>query len=164
MFPCWDPTTLADELDQAALPWAFYAVPLKAKGSGSGKLCGSGIGSDGNGYRSAIWSAYQAIKHVCYGKDWNKRRKIATAEVPQRCEEQSRGSDVGHADLRNLDHGGNNSDTGPSWVSSVVNAVGESQFWSSTAIFIFWDDPGGWYDPEPRRTSITTASDIAFRC
>ena len=30
----------------------------------------------------------------------------------------------------------------------VVNAVGESKFWDSTAIFIFWDDPGRWYDPE----------------
>ena len=39
-------------------------------------------------------------------------------------------------------------DTGPSWVTSVVNAIGESQYWNSTAIFIFWDDYGGWFDPE----------------
>ncbi len=31
----------------------------------------------------------------------------------------------------------------------VVNAIGESKYWKSTAIFIFWDDYGGWYDPEP---------------
>jgi phospholipase C len=31
----------------------------------------------------------------------------------------------------------------------VVNAVGESPFWKSTAIFLFWDDYGGFYDPEP---------------
>jgi phospholipase C len=30
-----------------------------------------------------------------------------------------------------------------------VNAVGKSQYWDSTAIFVFWDDYGGWYDPEP---------------
>jgi phospholipase C len=35
---------------------------------------------------------------------------------------------------------------GPSWVASVVNAIGNSQFWSSTAIIIAWDDWGGWYD------------------
>ena len=35
------------------------------------------------------------------------------------------------------------------WVASVVNAIGESKFWDSTAIFIFWDDPSGFYDPEP---------------
>jgi phospholipase C len=149
VFPCWDPTTLADELDQAALPWAFYAVPLKAKGSGSGKLCGSGIGSDGNGYRSAIWSAYQAIKHVCYGKDWNNDVKSPPQKFLNDVKNNLAAVTWVTPTYANSDHGGNNSDTGPSWVSSVVNAVGESQFWSSTAIFIFWDDPGGWYDPEP---------------
>ncbi len=41
------------------------------------------------------------------------------------------------------------SKTGPSWVTSVVNAIGQSQYWNSTAIFVFWDDYGGWYDPQP---------------
>jgi phospholipase C len=44
------------------------------------------------------------------------------------------------------DHAGITDGTGPSWVASVVNAVGESQFWNSTAIFLIWDDWGGWYD------------------
>jgi phospholipase C len=35
---------------------------------------------------------------------------------------------------------------GPSWVSSVVNAVGESKFWKTTVIFVQWDDWGGMYD------------------
>ena len=34
-------------------------------------------------------------------------------------------------------------------MASLVNAIGESKYWNSTAIFIFWDDYGGWYDPEP---------------
>ena len=51
--------------------------------------------------------------------------------------------------LENSDHAGCDSNTGPSWVASLVNAIGESPYWDSTAIFIFWDDYGGWYDPEP---------------
>jgi phospholipase C len=41
---------------------------------------------------------------------------------------------------------------GPQWVASVVNAVGESPEWRSTAIVIVWDDWGGFYDnvPPPR--------------
>lgn len=35
---------------------------------------------------------------------------------------------------------------GPWWVSSVVDAIGNSKYWDSTAIFIFWDDWGGFYD------------------
>jgi phospholipase C len=31
-------------------------------------------------------------------------------------------------------------------VASVVNAIGESSNWPTTAIIIVWDDWGGWYD------------------
>ncbi|MFZ0574519.1 MAG: alkaline phosphatase family protein, partial [Candidatus Cybelea sp.] len=42
---------------------------------------------------------------------------------------------------------------GPSWVTSLVNAVGESKFWNSTVVFVQWDDWGGLYDhvPPPHR-------------
>ena len=152
VFPCWNPPggTLGDELDKKGLSWAFYAVPLSSKGTGSGPLCGSGTESDANGYRSAIWSAYQAIKHICYGKDWDNDVK----SPPQRFLSDVKGGNLAAVTwvtptYANSDHGGNGSDTGPSWVASLVNAVGESPFWNSTAIFIFWDDSGGWYDPEP---------------
>jgi phospholipase C len=46
----------------------------------------------------------------------------------------------------NSDHAGNDSTTGPSWVTQVVDAIGQSKYWKSTAIFILWDDYGGWYD------------------
>jgi len=49
----------------------------------------------------------------------------------------------------NSDHGGSGSKTGPSWVTAVVNSVGKSKYWNSSAIFILWDDSGGWYDPQP---------------
>jgi phospholipase C len=46
---------------------------------------------------------------------------------------------------------------GPSWVASIVNAVGTSpctnadgsSYWNSTAIIVTWDDWGGWYDHQP---------------
>jgi phospholipase C len=60
-------------------------------------------------------------------------------------------------DGENSDHMGNVLDTGgPSWVASIVNAVGTSpcknsdgsSYWNSTAIIVTWDDWGGWYDHE----------------
>ncbi|MGA7401604.1 MAG: alkaline phosphatase family protein [Candidatus Sulfotelmatobacter sp.] len=46
-----------------------------------------------------------------------------------------------------------NSGQGPSWVAAVVNAIGDNKtcddgtgYWNDTAIFITWDDWGGWYD------------------
>ncbi|MGC9989568.1 MAG: alkaline phosphatase family protein, partial [Terriglobales bacterium] len=47
--------------------------------------------------------------------------------------------------------------SGPSWVSSIINAVGYSPctdlvngqpltYWQDTVILVTWDDWGGWYD------------------
>jgi hypothetical protein len=48
------------------------------------------------------------------------------------------------------DHPGSaRADSGPSRVAAVVNAVGQSQFWSNAAIIVTWDDWGGWYDHVP---------------
>jgi phospholipase C len=48
---------------------------------------------------------------------------------------------------KNSDHPGDEPvDNGPSWVASIVNAIGESSYWNSTAIVILWDDWGGFYD------------------
>lgn len=127
---CFEHLTLGDELDRTALSWGFYAAAY------------------GSGYIS-IWSAYQAIKHIYYGPDWEKDVLPNTRFF----------DDVEHGKLRtvswitptcaNSDHAGCGSDTGPSWVASLVNAIGKSRYWNSTAIFIFWDDYGGWYDDVP---------------
>jgi phospholipase C len=127
---CWDPTTLGDELDKAGISWGFYTATV------SGDL--------------GIWSAYQAIKHIYYGPDW--KTDIITPQT-------AFFNDVSNGKLRtvswitptweNSDHAGSGSNTGPQWVASLVNAIGQSQYWKSTAIFVFWDDYGGWFDPEP---------------
>jgi phospholipase C len=128
--PCWDPKTLGDELDEAGLSWAFYTSAWNGDGG--------------------MWSGYQAINHIYNGRDWKK--DIIT---PQR----RFFDDVAKGRLRdvswitptcaNSDHAGCGSNTGPSWVTQLVDAVGQSPYWDSTAIFVFWDDYGGWYDPEP---------------
>ena len=35
---------------------------------------------------------------------------------------------------------------GQAWVTSLINAVGKSSAWESSAIFVMWDDWGGFYD------------------
>jgi phospholipase C len=51
-------------------------------------------------------------------------------------------------DAQDSDHPGYSAkDMGPSWVASVVNAIGQSSYWDSTAIIVVWDDWGGFYDP-----------------
>jgi phospholipase C len=127
---CWNNNTLGKEMDDAGLPWAFYASPYYGDGG--------------------IWSAYQNISYVYNGQDWSK-----DVISPQ----TNFFTDVSNGNLRalswvtptcaNSDHAGCGSKTGPAWVASLVNAIGQSKYWDSTAIFIFWDDYGGWYDPDP---------------
>jgi phospholipase C len=131
---CFNYQTLGDELDEAHLSWRFYTSRY---GNAS-----SGDGSD--------WSSYQAIAHIYNGPDWlqdviapQKRflKDIAAGRlsnftwITPVCE-----------DSDHVDCGGG---FGPAWVSALVNAIGESKFWDSTAIFIQWDDWGGLYDHVP---------------
>jgi phospholipase C len=143
--PCWNPETLGDELDKKGLSWAFYATPVTSKNDDRP--------DNGRGL-TGIWSAYQAIKHIWKGgkgQDW--KNDVSPFSPPATFL-----SDVKAGKLRavtwitptyaNSDHGGSGSKTGPAWVTSIVNAVGESKYWNTSAIFIFWDDSGGWYDAE----------------
>ncbi|MBV8149046.1 MAG: hypothetical protein JO092_08135 [Candidatus Eremiobacteraeota bacterium] len=128
--PCLNNTTLGDELDNAGVSWRYYTSTV-----------------NGNG---GTWSAYQAIKHIYAGPDWSK--DVVTPQTKFF-------SDVSDGVLpavswvtptcQNSDHPNCRSNTGPDWVASLVNAIGESQYWNSTVMFIFWDDYGGWYDHVP---------------
>jgi phospholipase C len=46
-------------------------------------------------------------------------------------------------------------------VTSIVNAVGNSPYWANTAIFVTWDDWGGWYDHVA--PSIINSYEYGFR-
>ncbi len=100
--------------------------------------------SNGTAYQ---WNGYQAINHIYNGPQWSNVVTPPSQFL----------TDVQNGTLATVtwveptypdsDHSGNGSTTGPAWVASVVNAVGESKFWDSTAIFVMWDEWGGWYDP-----------------
>jgi phospholipase C len=129
--PCFDYETLGDELDKAGLSWRFYTSQFKEPFSG-------------------LWSGYQAVRHIFRGPDW--KTDVIT---PQR----RFLSDIRAGKLASFtwitplcsdsDHPSCGGGDGPSWVTSVVNSVGESKFWKNTVVFAQWDDWGGFYDPVP---------------
>lgn len=53
---------------------------------------------------------------------------------------------------RNSEHAPNSSSVGERWVTRLINAVMEGPQWSSSAIFVAWDDWGGFYDHMPPPT------------
>jgi phospholipase C len=126
---CFDYQTLGDEFDTAGLEWRFYTSKYSQPLGG-------------------YWSGYQAVRHIFKGPDWRKDiitpqkrflTDVAAGKLPSFTWITPTCPDSDH-----LACGGG---FGPSWVASVVNAVGESKFWKTTAIFVQWDDWGGLYDP-----------------
>jgi phospholipase C len=128
--------TLASELEAAGFDWRYYAV---AAGQ--------------NGY---FWSAFDAINAVRNGPEWTggANQKVINPPTQVIADAQSGNLPVGVTwvapSLTNSDHSSSVSGTGPSWVASIVNAIGgNTALWNTTAIFILWDDSGGWYDHVP---------------
>jgi phospholipase C len=151
-FPCMGYETIRDTLDAAKVSWRYYAPPF---------------GYDGG----QMWNAFDAVKAVRYSDEWPTSDKFNCAgscvswpntnvlcdisgKVGGKCPTpKSKGPAVLPAvswvipTNEESDHAdGRGTDLGPDWVTSVVNAVGESKYWDSTAIIIFWDDWGGFYD------------------
>ena len=140
MYPCFDHPTLTDSLKAADITWRYYAPSA-----------------------GSIWTAPNAIQHMCgpnatppnatacTGSDWTNNVVLETTQSPAPVL-----TDIANGNLATVswvipdgqesDHALSNDGSGPSWVSAIVNAIGNSQYWSNTAIIITWDDWGGWYD------------------
>ncbi|MEO6834660.1 MAG: alkaline phosphatase family protein [Candidatus Tumulicola sp.] len=137
-FPCFTQyKTMADVLDAAGVSWKFYVA------SGD-------INSPYLEFSGRVWNGFDAIKGVRYGRDWKNNVSIPNTNI--------------FKDLKNgtlpavswvipvlpdSDHPASGYNKGPSWVTSVVNAVGRSSYWKSSAIIVLWDDWGGYYDNVP---------------
>jgi|ERR1022692_338697 phospholipase C len=144
IYPCFEHETLSDLLQSIAVSWKYYTPGA-----------------------ASIVTAPNAIDHICVpseptggvctGSDWTNSVVINPAQVL---------TDIGNCNLagvtwvtpsgKNSDHANSNTGGGPSWVASIVNAIGNHPqckdnevYWDNTAILITWDDWGGWYDHEP---------------
>ena len=124
---CFNNQTLGDELDAAGISWKYYTASI-----------------DGDG---DLWNAYQAIKPDPLRAGLEEGRSLSgNAFLQSRTSEQTAAVSWITPTCENSDHAGCNTGHGPAWVASLVNAVGKSKYWNSTAIFVMWDDYGGWYD------------------
>jgi phospholipase C len=134
-YPCFEHPTLTDLLDTKNVTWRYYAPSA-----------------------GSIWTGPDAISHICQpqtingtltctGPGWTGNVVIPQSRVL---------SDIAKGQLAevtwiipsgtNSDHAMVNDGSGPSWVASIVNSIGNSPYWANTAIIITWDDWGGWYD------------------
>jgi phospholipase C len=155
---CYPHRSMADLLDPQDISWKYYAP------------------SPGS-----IWTAPDSIKAICQpafvnpngdpgsalectGKEWNAHvdtKNLGTDIL----------RDIASCNLAKVnwvipngawsDHAGPNDHYGPSWVATIVNAIGNNpicaqgtndagqKYWENTAIVVTWDDWGGWSDNQP---------------
>ncbi len=128
--PCFDVRTEGDLLSGEGIPWAYY-----------------GATNTQNGY---VWSAYSAIRR--YREDaalWQQHvfgvdgllRDIGDNRLPPV---------TWVTPLSTLsDHPEYSICQGENWTAQVVDAIMRSPMWNDTAIFLTWDDWGGFYDHVP---------------
>jgi phospholipase C len=122
---CFNFQTLADELDAKDYSWRYYAPP--------------------SGYKGYIWSTFDAIKHIRYGPDW--KNVVPTEQFM---------TDATGGNLPTVswiatpgqysEHAPASVCVGENWTVQMLNALMEGPDWSSTAVFLTWDDFGGFYD------------------
>ena len=127
---CFDFQTLADELDAQGDSWRYYAPPV----------------SDGGfGYH---WSAFDAIKHIRYGSDWQY-----VVPTLQFMKDAANGSLPTVSWVVAPDWASERPPAsvcqGENWTVNMLNKLMRGPDWSSTAVFLTWGNSGGFYDHVP---------------
>jgi len=149
IYPCFRHNTMADLFAAHSPPitWTYYTP------------------SQGN-----LWTAPDAMANICInsngvctGQYWTKG--AANGYIDIKASDVL--TDIGNCALKQVnwviptglesDHASVTDGSGPSWVASIVNKIGNSSctdvvngktltYWQDTVILITWDDWGGWYE------------------
>ncbi len=138
VFPCFDPTTIVDRMQNAPTPitWKYYG-PREGK----------------SGY---IWNTLDAIKHIRYAADGVTDGPLWISNDVDDSEFETDAANGNLPEVSYLLTSGDESEhpissicVGENRSISQIDAVMNGPDWSSTAIFLTWDDHGGFYDHVP---------------
>ena len=129
--PCFDFPTLADRLEPANVSWKYYA-PSRGE----------------EGY---AWSAFDAIKHIRNSSLWT-RKVVPDAQFVEDARNGRLPAVSWLVTGAASEHPPYSTCRGENWSVEQLNAVMEGPDWASTAVFITWDDFGGFYDHVPPPT------------
>jgi uncharacterized repeat protein (TIGR03803 family) len=140
VYPCFDRISLMQLLDAKSLSWRYYQASTGA----------------------GIWNGPDAVLPIFRSREFSTDVVAPSSQVLK---------DVANGRLADVtwvtptalasDHARATNGSGPSWVAAVVNAIGKSPYWKDTAIFVTWDDWGGWYDHV--KPPIYNSYELGFR-
>ena len=118
--PCYNIPSIPQEATTAGLTWKYYG-------------------------QAPVWDAPQYIEKIKNTPPVTSQQIITDAQNNQ----LPNISFVTPGQDSQSDHPPQPTQPAQNFVSSVVNAIMKSPAWPSTAIFVTWDDFGGWYDHVP---------------
>jgi len=124
-YPCFDFQTLVDSLQEAKVPWKYYAPP-------PGEV----------GY---LWSALSAIRHIRMGSLWNTN-VVSDKSFVADAESGNLPAVSWIVSTETSEHPNFSTCLGENWTVQQINAIMRGPDWNTTAIFVTWDDFGGFYD------------------
>jgi phospholipase C len=126
VFPCFSNLTEADLLDGAGISWKSYA-PAK----------------NTSGYD---WNTYDSINQIRNTSLWTQHVVPYANFVTDAQNGNLPAVSWLVPNTANSDHPPDSVCTGENWTVQQINAVMQGPNWNSTAIFLTWDDFGGFYD------------------
>ncbi len=135
-FPClYKQRTMGNLLDGYSIPWAYYSNNL------SYTLTGQEY--------DVSTQPYDAFSLVRFGPDW-KADVIAKQGVAREFADILDGTLPAvswfNPPVIASDHPEVTTNFGPDYVAALANTLMQTPYWNDTALFVTWDDPGGWYD------------------
>jgi phospholipase C len=124
--PCLDIPTVGDQLEDTGIPWAYYsAQPYQG------------------GY---IWNAYAAFPSIRRTETWTRRIRPVDHLIEHIRADALPAVTWVVPRYELSDHPAWSSSHAHNWITELVNAVMRSPMWEHTAIFVTWDEWGGFYD------------------
>lgn len=122
IWPCFEVPVIQDRLNEAGVSWRYYEA-------------------------GGFFNVLTAIKHIRFSKYWGpnvvERQRFMSDIRNERLAEVSW---VQPGPGYNEHPGGPSVCEGENWTVRHVNAIMRSKYWPDTAIFLIWDDFGGFYD------------------
>jgi phospholipase C len=127
--PCFSFTTVPDQLEAARIPWAYYAAQ-------PGQL----------GY---VWQALSSFPRFLETDLWPLRTRPVDALLEHIRRDALPAVTWVTPRFELSDHPPWSTGHSHNWVTQVVDAIMASPMWRHTAIFLTWDEWGGFYDHVP---------------
>ena len=125
IFPCFDFQTLADSLDSGGISWKYYAPP--------------------EGQPGYAYNTFDEINHIRNTSLWTEH-VVSDSQFA---------TDAANGNLPavswlvtgpNNEHPPGSACQGENWTVQQLNTLMQGPDWSTSAVFLTWDDFGGFYD------------------